>query len=389
MTDRLACFAVTPPGVEGITARELAGLGIVPDALTPGGVGFRAAHRELYAANLMLRTANRVLVRLAEFPARAFYELERKARRVPWGLVLRPGDPVAFRVTSRKSKLYHLDGIAERLLASCGGSPGPESTDYTADTDDPGEPADFPAGGRFSQLILARLVRDVVTISADSSGELLHRRGYRRAIGKAPLRETLAAAMLLTAGYDGARPLVDPFCGSGTIPVEGALIARRIPPGIHRRFAFEHWPGFEPALWESVRAAGWERMRDRAPAPILGWDRDAGAVAAALANAERAGVGVDVALAQGAISGLAVPPGPGLIATNPPYGVRLGEPGDLRNLYARFGSVLRAECAGWTAAVLSADRAHDAATGLGLVERWHSTNGGVKVRCSVADIPPS
>jgi putative N6-adenine-specific DNA methylase len=380
---------VTPPGVEGITARELSGLGITPEAPTPGGVAFGATHEALYAANLMLRTANRVLVRLAEFPARAFYELERKAKRVPWGLVLRSGDPAVFRVTSRKSKLYHLDGIAERLLASCGGSPVPESTDYTDDTDYSVEPADSPAVGRSSQLIVVRLFRDIVTISADSSGELLHRRGYRQALGKAPLRETLAAAMLLAAEYDGTGPLVDPFCGSGTIPIEGALIARRIPPGIHRRFAFEHWPGFEPALWDSVRAAGRARIRDRAPAPILGWDRDAGAVAAALSNAERAGVGADVALAQGAISGLVVPPGPGLIATNPPYGVRLGEAGDLRDLYARFGSVLRAECASWRVALLSADRAHDAATGLGLVERWHSSNGGVKVRCSVADIPRS
>jgi putative N6-adenine-specific DNA methylase len=389
LTDRLACFAVTPPGVEGITARELAGSGITPDAPTPGGVGFGALHEELYAANLMLRTANRVLVRLAEFPARAFYELERKAKRVPWGLVLRPGDPVTFRVTSRKSKLYHLDGIAERLASSCGGSLGPESTDYTDDTDDSGEPVRSPATDRAPQLIVVRVFRDLVTISADSSGDLLHRRGYRQALGKAPLRETLAAALLLTAGYDGSGPLVDPFCGSGTIPIEGALIARRIPPGIHRRFAFEHWPSFEPALWESVRAAGREGMRDRAPAPILGWDRDAGAVAAAHSNAARAGVGADVALAQGAISRLVVPPGPGMIATNPPYGVRLGEAGDLRDLYARLGSVLRAECPGWRAVLLSADRAHDAATGLGLVEQWRSSNGGVKVRCSVADIPRS
>lgn len=389
MSDRLACFAVTPPGVEGITARELAGLGIPPDAPTPGGVGFGATHEQLYAANLMLRTANRVLVRLAEFPARAFYELERKAKRVPWGLVLRPGDPVAFRVTSRKSKLYHLDGIAERLSAACGGSPGRESTDYTDDTDDAVEPAGPPAVGRSTQLIVVRLFRDRVTISADSSGELLHRRGYRQALGKAPLRETLAAAMLLTAEYDGTRPLVDPFCGSGTIPIEGALIARRIPPGIHRRFAFEHWPSFEPAQWDSVRAGGRERMLDRAPAPIFGWDRDAGAIAAARSNAERAGVGADVGLAEGTISGLVVPPGPGLLVSNPPYGVRLGEAGDLRDLYARFGKVVRAVCAGWSAVLLSADRAHEAATGLGLVERWHSSNGGVKVRCSVADIPRS
>jgi len=378
---------VTPPGIEGITARELAGLGITPAAPTTGGVGFGAAHGELYAANFMLRTATRVLVRLAEFPARAFYELERKAKRVPWGLVLGPGDPVAFRVTSRKSKLYHLDGIAERLRSSCGGSLGPESTVYTDDTDDSGEPIDSPASGRAPQLIVVRVLRDLVTISADSSGELLHRRGYRQALGKAPLRETLAAAMLLTAEYDGTGPLVDPFCGSGTIPIEGALIARRIPPGIHRRFAFEQWPSFEPARWESVRAAGREHVLDRAPGPILGWDRDAGAIAAAAANAARAGVGGDVAVAQGAISGLEVPPGPGMIVTNPPYGVRLGEAGDLRDLYARFGRVLRAECPGWRAALLSADRVHDAATGLGLIERWHSSNGGVKVRCSVGNIP--
>jgi putative N6-adenine-specific DNA methylase len=378
---------VTPPGVEGITARELAGLGLAPGVPTPGGVPFGAVHGELYAANLMLRTATRVLVRLAEFPARAFYELERKAKRVPWGLVLRPGDPVAFRVTSRKSKLYHLDGIAERLTSSCGGSPGPESTDYTDDTDDSGEPIDSPAAGRAPQLIIVRVFRDLVTISADSSGDLLHRRGYRQALGKAPLRETLAAAMLLTAEYDGTGPLVDPFCGSGTIPIESALIARRIPPGIDRRFAFEHWPSYEPALWESVRAGGRARMLDRAPAPILGWDRDAGAIAAAASNAARAGVGGDVVVAQGAISGLVVPPGPGIIVSNPPYGVRLGEAGDLRDLYARFGRVLRAECPGWRAALLSAAREHDAATGLGFVERWHTSNGGVKVRCSVVDIP--
>jgi putative N6-adenine-specific DNA methylase len=380
---------VTPPGVEGITARELAGLGLSPESTEPGGVAFGATHRELYATNLEVRTANRILVRLAEFPARAFYELERKAKRVPWGQVLRAGTSVSFRVTSRKSKLYHLDGIAERLLASCGGAPGPESTDSTDDTDDSGEPIDSPAAGRAPQLIVVRVFRDLVTISADSSGELLHRRGYRQAVGKAPLRETLAAAMLLTAEYDGSGPMVDPFCGSGTIPIEAALIARRIPPGLHRRFAFEHWPSFEPESWASVRAESSRRILARAAAPIAGWDRDAGAIAAAVANAERAGVAGDLAIGQGAISGLAVPPGIGLVVSNPPYGVRLGEAGDLEDLYARFGAVMRAACPGWTVALLSAAREHEAATGLELTERWRSSNGGVKVRCSVAAIPPA
>jgi putative N6-adenine-specific DNA methylase len=379
---------VTPPGVEGITARELSGLGLSPESTEPGGVAFGATHRELYATNLEVRTANRILVRLAEFPARAFYELERKAKRVPWGQVLRPGAPVSFRVTSRKSKLYHLDGIAERLLASCGGSRGSASTD-TDDVEYPPASPDFGATDGFVQLFVVRVWRDVVSISADCSGELLHRRGYRQAVGKAPLRETLAAALLLTAGYDGSGPMVDPFCGSGTIPIEAALIARRIPPGLHRRFAFEHWPSFEPASWKSVVAESSRRILAHAAAPIVGWDRDAGAIAAAVANAGRAGVAGDLAIGQGAISGLEVPPGIGLVVTNPPYGVRLGEAGDLRDLYARFGAVVRAACPGWTVALLSTAREHDAATGLGLMERWHSSNGGVKVRCSMAAIPRS
>jgi putative N6-adenine-specific DNA methylase len=380
---------VTPPGVEGITARELTGLGLSPEHTEPGGVAFGATHRELYATNLEVRTANRILVRLAEFPARAFYELERKAKRVPWGQVLRPGVSVSFRVTSRKSKLYHLDGIAERLLVSCGGSRGSTSTDYTDDVDYlPAFPSSGATGG-FVQLFVVRVWRDIVTISADSSGDLLHRRGYRQAVGKAPLRETLAAAMLLTAEYDGSGPMVDPFCGSGTIPIEAALIARRIPPGLHRRFAFERWPSFEPESWASVRAESSHRIPARAAAPIVGWDRDAGAIAAAVANAERAGVAGDLTIGQGAISGLEVPPGIGLVVSNPPYGARLGEAGDLRDLYARFGAVMRTACPGWTVALLSAAREHEAATGLGLTERWRSSNGGVKVRCSVAAIPPA
>src|SRR5688572_33074758 len=224
--DRQDCFAITPPGVEHLTAAELAGLGIGSDATEPGGVAFRATTRQLYAAKLALRTASRIVVRLAEFPARAFYELERKAGRVPWDTVLAPGAPVRFRVSSRKSRLYHLDAIAQRLAAVAG-----------APAD--GEPDDE------AQLFLVRVLRDVVTISADSSGALLHRRGYRLATAKAPLRETLAAAMIRGSGWNRSSPLVDPMCGSGTIVIEAAMIARNIAPGISRKFAFEKWPGFE------------------------------------------------------------------------------------------------------------------------------------------------
>ena len=379
----LGCFAVTPPGVEAITARELAALGAIPGATEPGGVSFEATARQLYAANLELRTANRITVRLAEFPARAFYELERKAKRVPWETVVRPGTPVRFRVTSRKSRLYHARGIEERLLGSVDGqrSPVRENSREPSDPESAFEPDDG------AQLFIVRVFRDVVTISADSSGALLHRRGYRLAGGKAPLRETLAAAMLLGAGYDGGAPLLDPLCGAGTIPIEAALLARRIAPGLRRTFAFERWPSFEPELWGEVRAEAEARVLPRAAATIAGSDRDAGAIAAASANAERAGVAFDIAFRRAALSSIEPPAGPGLLVTNPPYGVRVGDRGELRDLFARLGQVARRRCPGWTLALLAAHAEHVRATGLPLEPVWTSTSGGLRVRLVTARVP--
>ncbi len=372
----LACFAATPPGVEAITAAELTALGLTPGATEPGGVSFPATPRGLYAANLELRTANRITVRLAEFPARAFYELERKAKRVPWSTVVGPGASVRFRVTSRKSRLYHLDGIAQRLTNCVNGQQSTvNGTNPDGDDESDGPPADESA-----QLFIVRVFRDVVTISADSSGALLHRRGYRLDPAKAPLRETLAAAMLLGAGYDGGAPLVDPFCGAGTIPIEAALLARRIAPGLRRAFAFERWPSFEGEAWRDVKAEAESRVLARAPAAIAGSDRDAGAIEAARSNAARAGVEADIAFRRAAVSSLEPPEGPGFLVTNPPYGVRIGERDALRDLFARFGQVARARFPGWTVALLAAHAEHARATGLELQPVWSSSSGGVKVR---------
>lgn len=362
--DRHACFAITPPGVEQLTAAELAGLGVAPEGTEPGGVAFTASTRQLYAANLELRTAGRIVVRLAEFPARAFYELERKAARVPWGAVLAPGAAARFRVSSRKSRLYHLDGIAQRLAAAAGG-PRDEAPDDEA------------------QLFLVRVLRDVVTISADSSGTLLHRRGYRLATAKAPLRETLAAAMLLGAGDREGWAFVDPFCGAGTLPIEAALLRRRIAPGLFRSFGFERWPGFEVETWRTLREEARLRMLPRAAAPILGSDRDAGAIAAAVANAERAGVAEDVVFEQLPFSAAAPPAGTGLLATNPPYGVRVGDRRALRELYRGFGALARDRWAAWSVALLSADAGLLAETRLPVEVRWRSSNGGIPVHLVV------
>jgi len=232
-------------------------------------------------------------------------------------------------------------------------------------------------------LIVARLVHDRCTISVDSSGDLLHRRGYRLATAKAPLRETLAAGMLMAAGWDLAATLIDPFCGSGTIPIEAALMRLGLAPGRGRPFAFMDWPDFDKPLWENLLAEG----HGQAPAgraSILASDRDAGAIEAAQANAMRAGVSAEITFTCRAVSDALgnIQPGSGAgwVVTNPPYGVRVSADKDLRNLYARFGSLLREACPGWRVAILCSDERLVRQTGLPLDTNLSLVNGGVVVR---------
>ena len=227
---------------------------------------------------------------------------------------------------------------------------------------------------------MVRFEHDVCTISADSSGELLHRRGYRKATAKAPIRETIAAGVLLSLGYDGADPLLDPMCGSGTFAIEAALIARNIAPGAARSFACEAWPSFDRGVSGRVRSAALTAQRPSAAAPIVASDRDAGAIAAARANAERAGVSGDVTFTQCALSAIVAPAGAGLLVANPPYGLRVGESGALRDLYAQIGNVTRAKLAGWRVALISADRKLEAQARLPFADEVRFSNGGIKVR---------
>jgi putative N6-adenine-specific DNA methylase len=404
-TPRHAAFAVAAPGLAPLVAEELRALGFHGLRPEEGGVAFDATPERLMLANLWLRVASRVVVRLVDVPGvTSFRELERVARLVPWETLVMPGVAVRVRATCRKSKLYHSDAVAERVGAAivravggvtlvAGGAADDESDD--ADASDATDAPDGHAPGEEPQLVVVRFFHDRCTISADSSGALLHRRGWRQAVGRAPLRETLAAAMLHAAGYDGSAPLLDPLCGSGTIAIEAALRARRVAPGRHRRFAFERWPGHDADAWQRVQAEADARALPRAPHPILASDRDAGAVAATRANAERAGVGADVQVEQRPLSGVQ-PPGPGdergdgragWVVTNPPYGKRVGERGPLRDLYARLGDVLRVRCPGWQVALLSADPALDGQLALALDAAVRTRNGGLAVRVLVGRVP--
>jgi putative N6-adenine-specific DNA methylase len=371
---------VTAPGLEAICAHELAELGI-RGRVSEGGVSWSGSMETLARANLWLRTANRVIVRVAEFRAKAFHELELSAKRIEWERWIAPKSAVEFRVTCRKSKLYHSDAVAqrfaesvERRIAGVHAAAGSESEEEAEDSADP------------PQLFIVRFLHDVCTVSVDTSGRLLHLRGYRQAVAKAPLRETLAAAMLLGADWNADAPLVDPMCGSGTIPIEAACIARRLAPGRDRSFAFQRWPNADEQMWKTLFDEARTGERRTSPVAIEGSDRDEGAIVAARANAERAGVADDISFDVRPISALPAAGPPGLIASNPPYGVRVGETDRLRNLYAQLGNVARATRPGWTVALLSADRNLERQLHLDLDENFRTRNGGIPVRLVTATI---
>ncbi|HET9066968.1 MAG TPA: hypothetical protein VFN22_14205 [Gemmatimonadales bacterium] len=380
--DTLRCFATTTPGLEPTLAAELAGLGLVPGTTEPGGVAFDATSAEFVAALLWLRTASRVSLRLGDFKARTFPELERHARAIAWAPVLGSVGRVHFRVTSKKSRLYHEGAIAERLeRAAMAAVPGLEAV-RAANQAEALEEDVFRTPG--VQRIIVRVHRDRVTLSADASGGALHRRGYRQATAKAPLRETLAAGMLLSCGWRPDDPIVDPMCGSGTIAIEAAMIARRIAPGAARRFAAEQWAVLPPAHFRAAREQAAANVLPSAPASIEASDRDAGAVAATIANAERAGVATDITCTEAPISALPMHAGAGWLVTNPPYGVRVGEADQLRSLYASLGTVLVTRRPGWSLAMLSATPMLAGQVGLTFVERWHASNGGIDVKLLVS-----
>ena len=379
-------FAVTTPGLEIYLQRELKTLGF---SATPpvafdstgeahdeaGGVEFDASLADLYRVNLHLRTANRILSRLGEFTANGFEELHKKAARLTWTQYLRPGQPVALRVTCRKSRLYHSDAVAREVLEAINSTMSKPCTLVKFDENIRPVPP----------LVVVRLFRDVCTISMDTSGASLHRRGYRLETAKAPLRETLAAGLLFTSGWDPKTPLIDPFCGSGTIAIEAALMARNMAPGKNRRFAFTDWPNFDSPLWQGIYKEAAAKELVDCP-PILASDRDEGAIRISTANAERAGVLANLDLKCQTFSEILPPEAMGWIVTNPPYGVRVSASKDLRNLYSHLGDVLRQKCEGWHASILCSDPILAGHTHLKFRKPLNLVNGGIPVGLYSTDL---
>jgi putative N6-adenine-specific DNA methylase len=354
-------FAIVSPGLEAVCAAELTGLELAGVRACPGGVEFAGLLADLYRANLQVRTASRIVVRFASFRCRDFPTLYRQASRLPWGRFIRAGTPLHCRVTCRNSRLLHTGRVAETLQAAAdhalGRQPVPDAT---------------------GQLVLVRIVGDVVELSIDSSGELLHRRGYRTSVAAAPLRETLAAGMLQLLDWHGDEPLADPLCGTGTLLLEGALLAARRAPGLQREFAFQAWPGYRGGLWEQLCQAA-RRVERPCPVTLAGADRDAAALAAAAANLERAGLTAAVTLQRLPLAAQPVHVGSGLVVCNPPYGKRLVTHQPLVDYYTGLGRELQRAYPGWRKAMICPEPRLAQATGLPFREVAVLDNGGLQV----------
>ena len=337
-------FLVATPGLEVPLAAEARDAGFSGTKIIEGGVAFSGTWADVWRANLVLRGATRILARMTSFRAMHLAQLDKRAHKVEWASFLQPGRPVHVEASCKRSRIYHDGAAAQRVaraIADAIGAPIAEDADLR---------------------VMVRIEDDLVTISLDTTGESLHKRGFKEAVSKAPMRETMAAMFLSQCGFTGTEPVLDPMCGSGTFAIEAAEIALGLYPGRERGFAFEHLPGFDAAAFAKRRQA----IEPRATSLLFhGSDRDAGAVRMAEENAARAGVASVTRFRQQSIEELTPPEGPpGLVIVNPPYGTRIGSKGPLITLHKTLGTVLKTRFGGWRVGIITADKQLAQATGL-------------------------
>jgi putative N6-adenine-specific DNA methylase len=340
-------FAATAPGLETICREELRVLlpSGTPMAIVEGGVKFEGRLHDCYLADLNLRTANRLLMRIESFHAANFRELEKNLIAVPWELFILQDTPTHIRVTSRHSRLYHKDAVAGRVQASI--------ALRFAQNEFSGEASPEPT---VTQQIFVRLSDNRFTLSIDSSGDLLHKRGIKPRAAKAPIRETLAAAALILSGYTGTEPLVDPMCGSGTFAIEAALIAQKIPPGRFRDFAFMEWPSFQPKRWQHMKQAAEKKIVQTNTPFIFASDRDDRAVCELEDSVTQHGLSGIVAVSTRDFFDLSpteLTNRPGLVTLNPPFGRRLGLRRESEALFLSVCERLKKEYKGWKFVLIS------------------------------------
>ncbi len=374
----LRFFATCARGLEPVLAEELRSLGAATVEPGRGGVAFAGDRALLYRANLWLRTAVRVLQPVLEADVGSPDDLYQAVQTVDWQQYMTPDHTLAVDCNVRDSTITHSkyaalktkDAICDQFVARCGRRP-------SVDVEEP------------MVGLNLHIFRNRAVLSLESSGESLHKRGYRPILTRAPLNEALAAALVLLSGWRDDTPFVDPLCGSGTLPIEAAWLALRRPPGLtRRRFGFQGWMDYDVALWTALRDEARQAVRKQLPAPILGADVHRNTVRFARDNAKAAGLGALVRFAVATVGDFRPPPGPpGTILCNPPYGERLGEEKELRGLYHTLGEVFRERCAGWRVWMFVGNAALARQVGLPLAEQIPLFNGAIPCRLIRFEVP--
>ena len=364
-------YTITLPGLETLCRGELAALEDPPADLrvSKGGVAFQGRLTSCYQANLMCRTASRFLMRIQQCKARHFDELEERVRAVPWELYLKIDVSLEVRASIRRSKLYHSQAVSERILKAVSARLALHGRK------DAGTEREGPV-----QCIWAHLQEDRLTLSLDSSGAPLHKRGIKTTGGPAPLRETLAAGALMQAGFDSQTVLCDPMCGSGTLAIEAALLATNTAPGLFRdNFGFMHLRSFDRAVW--IKMVEDARAQTRpCEADIFASDLSADAVSIAKINARAAGMDQNIRFETVDFRKISIPPEPGIVIVNPEYGERLGEEEALKVTYAEIGDLFKKQCKGYTGYIFTGNRELAKVVGLRTRRKVPFYNGKIECR---------
>jgi putative N6-adenine-specific DNA methylase len=322
-------IATSAFGLEAVVSRELKQLGYTSQTIENGRVTFTADEAAICRANLWLRSAERLQLKMGEFTARDFGELFDQTRALPWNEWLTEDAAFPVRGKSVQSQLHSVPdcqaivkkAIVERMRESV-------NRQWFEETG--------PAYG-----VEVSLLKDRVTLALDTSGRGLHKRGYRTLMGPAPLKETLAAGLLQLSFWNAERPLIDPFCGTGTIPIEAAMIGRNRAPGMGRSFAAEKWPRLPQELWDEARKEARDLATGELSFPLIGTDRDEAVIGLAQQHAQNAGVAVDVRWEQRAFQDFTTSDPYGCVVANPPYGERSGQLRDAQDLCREMGRILR------------------------------------------------
>ena len=354
-------FLATAPGLETALYNEVRSKGFKRARPVNGGVTAQGDWPDVWRANLWIRGASRVLARVGSFRALNLSQLEHNVCQIDWRGLIHPDIPFRVQATCAKSRIYHSGAAAERIengIAQTLGTPAAEAADIT---------------------IMARIFRDVCTLSIDTSGDLLHKQGFKERVNKAPMRENMAALFLQECGYTGAEPFYDPMCGSGTFVIEAAEIAARLNPGRERHFAFQDLATYDAQAWEKMKNVA---RQPHANIHSYGTDRDDGAIEMCGENAARAGVNEFTHFKQENISDIAPPTTePGLILTNPPYGARIGDQKTLLPLYQSLGQVLKTRFQGWRLGMVATDASLVKSTGLTFISEIDPIqHGGLRIR---------